>query len=379
MVGDASFKPFISADPDVASFARQSTDEYLVLACDGLWDALQPSDLVEEVQQLLRSGTDKKEVAKKLTEVARDKGSSDNITVVIVFFKDGITLVSESREGLKKEHAAGGKHGDGGGKSDGDRQGTTGKTPGGDASSLGGPSRGSVNLDTEKSQLALAVECTSDDSPGMMKNILENDSSEADSSGDVRALSGDSTKNVLDPLKIHSSDDTNGEPDFGATGYDLSPPSNQTKLKSHGSDDSISLEDSQRQSDASARSFVGIRDVPHRSRRRRTSRKENRRPSRDKLKTATPPCVHSISADRKQLDISFRESCRSLSQTSSHLLKMLTGLGARSPPQRPSCGGLRSTNKDRWTIAVEVEDWAAIFESNKPIETTQAMNLSTHW
>lgn len=363
------------------TFDRHPTDEYLVLACDGLWDALTPADLVDEVQLYIDSGADRTKVATKLTEIARDKGSSDNITVVVIFFKDG-SASSVSQEGPKKERAAGGKQGDDGRKSEGDGQGATGRGPAGDSSSVrGGSHRGSVNKDTENSQLALGVECSSDDSPGTGKNSLGNDSSEADSSGDVQALSGDSTKNVLDPSKIHSSDDTNGDPDFGATGCDLSPPSNnQTESKSHGSDDSISLEDSQRQSDTSARSFVGIRDVPHRSRRRRTSRKENRRPSRDKLKTATPPCVHSISADRKQMDISFRESCRSLSQTSSHLLKMLTGFGVRSPPQRPSCGGgLRSTNKDRWTIAVEVEDWAAIFESNKPIETTQAMNLSTHW
>ncbi|GFO27791.1 protein phosphatase 1e, partial [Plakobranchus ocellatus] len=42
-IGDAAHKPFISSDADVTSLRMTGEEEYLVLACDGLWDVLNPS------------------------------------------------------------------------------------------------------------------------------------------------------------------------------------------------------------------------------------------------------------------------------------------------------------------------------------------------
>lgn len=41
-LGDITHKPFISSDADVASFQLTTQDEYIVIACDGLWDVLDP-------------------------------------------------------------------------------------------------------------------------------------------------------------------------------------------------------------------------------------------------------------------------------------------------------------------------------------------------
>lgn len=394
--GDASFKPFICADPDITSVARDPSDEYLVLACDGLWDTLKHEDLVVEVENHLQKGNDRSGVARWLIEVAKDRGSSDNITVIVVFLQDGAAFKSGS--------------GDSGGKAEGVAVGNSPRGSKGSKSQQGNSaaeqrmdasvdSFGSGNNPADSSRLMLETRCS-----GCMavfediaENALENDSSELESSGDVHVLSADSAKNILDPLRIHSSDDTNGlnvsgETDYEAAGYESSPPSGLPREASHDSEDSLSpdLQHPEGNSDASASNVaprdtsVDVSDTSLRPRRRRRSanhcsRKENLRPCHhDKTKTTTPPCLHSISADRKQLDVSFRDSCHSLNQTSSHLLKMLSGFGARGPTQKPN-SSFRSTNKDRWTIAVEVEDWATMFESNKPISTTQGMNLSTHW
>lgn len=396
--GDASFKPFICADPDITSIARDPSDEYLVLACDGLWDTLKHEDLVVEVENHIQKGNDRSGMARRLIEVAKDRGSSDNITVIVIFLQDGAVFKSGGGDGgCKAEGEAVGKlNSPRGSKDSKGQQGNSATEQRMDAS-MDSCIRG--NNPTESSRLMLEMKCS-----GCMavfediaENALENDSSELGSSGDVHVLSADSAKNILDPLRIHSSDDTNGlnisgETDYEAAGYESSPPSGPPREASHDSEYSLSpdLPHLEGNSDASASNTapndisVDVSDTSLRPRRRRRSanhcsRKENLRPCHhDKTKTTTPPCLHSISADRKQLDVSFRDSCHSLNQTSSHLLKMLSGFGARGPAQKPN-SSFRSTNKDRWTIAVEVEDWATMFESNKPISTTQGMNLSTHW
>lgn len=42
--GDSEYKPFINAIPDVREYALDGTEDFLVLACDGLWDVLRDDD-----------------------------------------------------------------------------------------------------------------------------------------------------------------------------------------------------------------------------------------------------------------------------------------------------------------------------------------------
>ena len=60
-------------------------EDFLILACDGLWDVLKPDTAVALVHKLISDGTDRTFIAKELVTYATDNGSSDNITVVVVF------------------------------------------------------------------------------------------------------------------------------------------------------------------------------------------------------------------------------------------------------------------------------------------------------
>ena len=60
-------------------------EEYLILGCDGLWDTIAPKDVVPIVQEHLAKGGARSEVAKLLVQSAIDHGSTDNVTVVIVY------------------------------------------------------------------------------------------------------------------------------------------------------------------------------------------------------------------------------------------------------------------------------------------------------
>ncbi|XP_065890179.1 protein phosphatase 1E-like [Dysidea avara] len=85
-IGDAEHKPTITSEPDVASIKLDGTEDYLVLACDGIWDVIKPRHVPQLVYTHLTAGGSKESVAKSLIDHAKAEGSSDNMTVIVVFF-----------------------------------------------------------------------------------------------------------------------------------------------------------------------------------------------------------------------------------------------------------------------------------------------------
>ena len=95
-IGDAKDKKFVISEADVSTFDLDGSEDYLVLACDGMWDVLNGEEVVECVKNHLTSPSGSKHtVAKALVEFAKAEGSGDNITVIVVFFK-GFTTPSMS-------------------------------------------------------------------------------------------------------------------------------------------------------------------------------------------------------------------------------------------------------------------------------------------
>jgi serine/threonine protein phosphatase PrpC len=78
----------VSGIPDIQQFKvgeDGATEEFLLLACDGLWDVLDTDDAVRVVRDLLfRKKWTAKRAAARLAELAIHLGSSDNVTVIIV-------------------------------------------------------------------------------------------------------------------------------------------------------------------------------------------------------------------------------------------------------------------------------------------------------
>ncbi|CAG5128627.1 unnamed protein product [Candidula unifasciata] len=90
-IGDAPFKPYVSSDADAIRIPLTGEEEYLVLACDGLWDVLTPSQVTNIVYKHSKSSSGgTRNVAVELVSAARDSGSSDNISVVVVLFKSSL-------------------------------------------------------------------------------------------------------------------------------------------------------------------------------------------------------------------------------------------------------------------------------------------------
>lgn len=82
-LGDAPLKPFVTPEPSIVEGSLGRLDELAVIACDGLWDVLTSEEAI--TMALTASGPD--EAARLLQETALEKGSTDNITVIVLDLK----------------------------------------------------------------------------------------------------------------------------------------------------------------------------------------------------------------------------------------------------------------------------------------------------
>lgn len=90
--GDRDAKPYVTAKPDIFRHKIKKSDRFMILACDGFWDVFDNQDSVNLVLGLcydLKIGkriNNKLNIAKYLANAALEKGSTDNITIIVVFF-----------------------------------------------------------------------------------------------------------------------------------------------------------------------------------------------------------------------------------------------------------------------------------------------------
>uniref|UniRef100_A0A5B7ASA9 protein-serine/threonine phosphatase n=1 Tax=Davidia involucrata TaxID=16924 RepID=A0A5B7ASA9_DAVIN len=80
--GNRMLKQYVVAEPEIQDQVIDEELELLVLASDGLWDVVPNEDAVS----LARTEEEPEAAAQKLTETAFSRGSTDNITCIVVKF-----------------------------------------------------------------------------------------------------------------------------------------------------------------------------------------------------------------------------------------------------------------------------------------------------
>ena len=83
-LGDAPLKPFVTPEPRIAEGVLGRKNDLAIIASDGMWDVL-TSD--EAVTLAYRAG-EPAEAARILQATAVERGSTDNITVIVLDLKD---------------------------------------------------------------------------------------------------------------------------------------------------------------------------------------------------------------------------------------------------------------------------------------------------
>lgn len=95
--GDVKAEPFVTYTPDIFRLKLEKNDKFIVMACDGLWDKLSNQDVVNYILNECYDNTTNNRInkniniAKKLGEYAIYKGSTDNITIIIIFLNQADT------------------------------------------------------------------------------------------------------------------------------------------------------------------------------------------------------------------------------------------------------------------------------------------------
>lgn len=82
-LGDKSFKPYVCARPYTSEFVLDEHDEFVVLACDGVWDVCSDQSIIN----LIRDIENPAEASQEVVRHALLKGSTDNITCMVVRLK----------------------------------------------------------------------------------------------------------------------------------------------------------------------------------------------------------------------------------------------------------------------------------------------------
>lgn len=97
-IGDADYKPYVSAMPEMISIDLDGDEDFVVIACDGLWDFASEDRVALSVyMQLAANHDDLKKVTLNLLDLAKQGGSGDNVTVIVVFLKEPRLIAAENR------------------------------------------------------------------------------------------------------------------------------------------------------------------------------------------------------------------------------------------------------------------------------------------
>lgn len=85
-IGDAKDKKYVIGEAEVTKIDLDGSEDYLVLACDGVWDVVNGEELVGCVNKHFQSGGEKANTAKAIVDFAISEGSGDNLSCIVVFF-----------------------------------------------------------------------------------------------------------------------------------------------------------------------------------------------------------------------------------------------------------------------------------------------------
>ncbi|KAG8190492.1 hypothetical protein JTE90_006666 [Oedothorax gibbosus] len=101
--GKGPCEQLVSPEPEVNVVERDNDlDEFLVLACDGVWDVLTNSEICDHIRYMMQVSSDLEYICNCVIDACLYKGSKDNMSIVLVALP-GAPKVSEQMVQRDKE------------------------------------------------------------------------------------------------------------------------------------------------------------------------------------------------------------------------------------------------------------------------------------
>jgi protein phosphatase PTC1 len=85
-LGDYKAEKYVSRVPTQTSVVLEA-EASLVIACDGLFDVVSDEEAGQIIEEGKRVHLSAKKMAQKLTDMAIDRGTTDNVSVLVALFK----------------------------------------------------------------------------------------------------------------------------------------------------------------------------------------------------------------------------------------------------------------------------------------------------
>lgn len=97
----------MTANPDCSIQERCPEDEFVVVACDGIWDVYSNEELIEAVSEYAKRGEANPQLmCEQLIQDALARKSRDNMSSIIILFEAGRGLVVHGGGGVMKMREA---------------------------------------------------------------------------------------------------------------------------------------------------------------------------------------------------------------------------------------------------------------------------------
>eukprot|EP00768_Dysnectes_brevis_P007164 gnl/Dysnectes_brevis/594_a656_5822.p1 GENE.gnl/Dysnectes_brevis/594_a656_5822~~gnl/Dysnectes_brevis/594_a656_5822.p1 ORF type:complete len:268 (+),score=52.23 gnl/Dysnectes_brevis/594_a656_5822:104-805(+) len=87
-LGDHCIKQFVICDPYLRQHELTGEEEFLIIACDGVWDVLSDQESTDIVRDTLRDTSSPQTAAFRLLSSALKRGSQDNVSVLVLVLGD---------------------------------------------------------------------------------------------------------------------------------------------------------------------------------------------------------------------------------------------------------------------------------------------------
>lgn len=94
--GRGPCEQLVSPEPEIYSKERcEVNDEFVILACDGIWDVMSNEELREYCHSRLRVSNDLVKISNEVLDMCLSKGSRDNMSLIIVLFPSAPSVDQE--------------------------------------------------------------------------------------------------------------------------------------------------------------------------------------------------------------------------------------------------------------------------------------------
>ncbi|ESO87720.1 hypothetical protein LOTGIDRAFT_194163 [Lottia gigantea] len=100
VAGKGPCEQLVSPEPEIFIEERHPDDQFMVLACDGIWDVMSNDELCAFVQSRMKVTPSLEQICNQVVDTSLYKGSRDNMSIVIVAMNGA---PKQCEEAIKKE------------------------------------------------------------------------------------------------------------------------------------------------------------------------------------------------------------------------------------------------------------------------------------